>query len=182
MNVIAVFIPTIAAKLAKMNPPYRLIPIPNRSENKAPSRRQCCSTARRRNAVIVFIGNWNNPARHGHQTSTADCPAPQQLHLWVPRSKPCGARRQTPQGMAETCSGSAPTGQRISPIPAPNLSPTTPATPNARCCARCAVGRCASSCASRTVLISGKYWSTSGCSLKETGSLLTPGKKAALAA
>ena len=31
----------------------------NRKENKAQSRRQCCSTARRSNAVIVFNANWN---------------------------------------------------------------------------------------------------------------------------
>ena len=43
----------------KQNAHRRVIPIPNRSENKARSRRQCCSTARRSNAVIVFIGNWN---------------------------------------------------------------------------------------------------------------------------
>ena len=38
---------------------WRLIPICIRKENKARSRRQCCSTARRSNAVIVFNANWN---------------------------------------------------------------------------------------------------------------------------
>ena len=37
-----------------------LIPICIRKENKARSRRQCCSTARRSNAVIVFNANWND--------------------------------------------------------------------------------------------------------------------------
>ena len=36
-----------------------VIPICIRKENKARSRRQCCSTARRSNAVIVFNANWN---------------------------------------------------------------------------------------------------------------------------
>ena len=40
----------------------RLIPICIRKENKARSRRQCCSTARPSNAVIVFNANWNQAA------------------------------------------------------------------------------------------------------------------------
>ena len=36
-----------------------LIPICIKKENKTRSRRQCCSTARRSNAVIVFNANWN---------------------------------------------------------------------------------------------------------------------------
>jgi hypothetical protein len=38
------------------------IPIFNRSENKARSRRQCFSTARQSNAVIAFIGNRKQAA------------------------------------------------------------------------------------------------------------------------
>ena len=40
-----------------------LIPICIRKENKARSRRPCCSTARRSNAVIVFNANWNKSDR-----------------------------------------------------------------------------------------------------------------------
>ena len=71
-----------------------VIPICIRKENKARSRRQCCSTARRSNAVIVFNANWNNAHRTGLTRSTN--PSVFLPTGWLDRSAPEAAQAAWP--------------------------------------------------------------------------------------